>query len=123
MFLLYPIEGGKCFAFHELIDCVQDLCRIPAGHEVRVTADFQGDTSFIQRCSGGCGPGGHSGFLFLREDCRCAAGGKLQNVLQHLVPIQMGETSPKDVLAVSMDTMDLYNEMLEQAQSEMRMEM
>jgi hypothetical protein len=35
----------------------------------------------------------------------------------------MGETSSKDVPAVSMDTMDLYNEMLEQAQSEMRMEM
>lgn len=54
---------------------------------------------------------------------KCPDREMLQNVLQYLVPIQMGETSPKDVPAVSMDTMDLYNEMLEQAQSEMRMEM
>lgn len=54
---------------------------------------------------------------------KCPDREMLQNVLQYLVPIQMGETSPKDVPAVSMDTMDLYNEMLEQTQSEMRMEM
>lgn len=46
-----------------------------------------------------------------------------QNVLQYLVPIQMGEATPKDVPTVSMDTMDLYSEMLEMAHSEMRMEM
>lgn len=54
---------------------------------------------------------------------KCPDREMLQNVLQHLVPIQLGETSPKDVPAVSMDTMDLYNEILEQTQSEMRMEM
>lgn len=54
---------------------------------------------------------------------KCPDREMLQNVLQHLVPIQMGESSPKDVPAVSMDTMDLYNEILEQTQSEMRMEM
>lgn len=47
----------------------------------------------------------------------------LQSVLQHLVPIQMGEAAPKDVPTVSMDTMDLYSEMLKMAHSEMRMEM
>lgn len=47
----------------------------------------------------------------------------LRNVLQHLVPIQMGEVSSKEVPAVSMDTMDQYNEMLEMKQSEMGMEM
>lgn len=54
---------------------------------------------------------------------KCPDREMLQNVLQYLVPIQMGETSPKDVPAVSIDTMDLYNEILEQTQSEMRMEM
>ena len=47
----------------------------------------------------------------------------LQDVLQHLVPIQMGQTMAKEVPTVSMDTMELYSEMLEQAQFEMKMEM
>lgn len=54
---------------------------------------------------------------------KCPDRNLLQNVLQHLVPIQMGEATPKDVPTVSMDTMELYSEMLEQVQSEMRMEM
>jgi hypothetical protein len=54
---------------------------------------------------------------------KCPDRGMLQNVLQHLVPIQMGQTRVKEVPTVSMDTMELYSEMLEQAQSEMRMEM
>ena len=54
---------------------------------------------------------------------KCPDRNLLQNVLQHLVPIQMGEAAPKDVTTVSMDTMELYSEMLEQAQSEMKMEM
>ena len=47
----------------------------------------------------------------------------LQDVLQHLVPLQMGEATPKDVPTVSMDTMELYSEMLEMVQSEMKIEM
>lgn len=54
---------------------------------------------------------------------KCPDRGMLQNVLQHLVPIQMGQTRVKEVPTVSMDTMDLYSEMLEHAQSEIRMEM
>lgn len=47
----------------------------------------------------------------------------LRNVLQHLVPIQMGEVSPMEVPAVSMDTMQLYHDTMEMVRSEMRMEM
>lgn len=47
----------------------------------------------------------------------------LRNVLQHLGPIQMGEVEPKEVVAVSMDTYDLYDEMLEAAQISMKMEL
>lgn len=54
---------------------------------------------------------------------KCPDRSLLQDVLQHLVPIQMGEATHKDVPTVSMDTMELYSEMLEQVQSEMRMEM
>ena len=54
---------------------------------------------------------------------KCPDRNLLQNVLQHLVPIQMGQTMAKEVPTVSMDTMELYSEMLEQVQSEMRMEM
>ena len=54
---------------------------------------------------------------------KCPDRSLLQNVLQHLVPIQMGQAMVKEVPTVSMDTMELYSEMLEQAQSEMRMEM
>ena len=54
---------------------------------------------------------------------KCPDRSLLQNVLQHLVPIQMGKATPKDVPTVSMDTMELYSEMLEMAQSEMKMEM
>lgn len=54
---------------------------------------------------------------------KCPDRSLLQNVLRHLVPIQMGEATPKDVPTVSMDTMELYSEMLKQVQSEMRMEM
>lgn len=54
---------------------------------------------------------------------KCPDRSLLQDVLQHLVPIQMGQAMVKEVPAVSMDTMELYSEMLEQAQSEMRMEM
>lgn len=54
---------------------------------------------------------------------KCPDRNLLQDVLQHLVPLQMGEATPKDVPTVSMDTMELYSEMLEQAQSEMKMEM
>ena len=54
---------------------------------------------------------------------KCPDRNLLQNVLQHLVPIQMGQTMAKEVPTVSMDTMELYSEMLEQAQSEMKMEM
>ncbi len=54
---------------------------------------------------------------------KCPDRNLLQNVLQHLVPIQMGQTMGKEVPTVSMDTMELYSEMLEQAQSEMKLEM
>ena len=54
---------------------------------------------------------------------KCPDRNPLQKVLQYLVPIQMGEAAPKDVPTVSMDTMELYSEMLEQAKSEMKMEM
>lgn len=54
---------------------------------------------------------------------KCPDRNLLRNVLQHLVPIQMGQTMAKEVPTVSMDTMELYSEMLEQAQSEMKMEM
>ena len=54
---------------------------------------------------------------------KCPDRNLLQNVLQHLVPIQIGEATPKVVPTVSMETMDLYSEMLEMAQSGMRMEM
>ena len=54
---------------------------------------------------------------------KCPDRSMLQNVLQHLVPIQMGQTRPKEVPTVSMDTMDFYSGMLEMTQSEMRMEM
>ena len=54
---------------------------------------------------------------------KCPDRSLLQDVLQHLVPIQMGQTMAKEVPTVSMDTMELYSEMLEQAQSEMKMEM
>lgn len=47
----------------------------------------------------------------------------LPNVLQYLVPIQMGTAEPKEVAAVSMDTYDLYDEMLEAAQISMKMEL
>ena len=46
----------------------------------------------------------------------------LPNVLQHLIPIQMGEVKPKKVATVTMDTYDLYYEMLETAQISMKME-
>lgn len=45
----------------------------------------------------------------------------LREVLQHLVPIQMGEAVPKEVISVSMDTYDLYSEMLEITQMSMEM--
>ena len=45
----------------------------------------------------------------------------LQSVLQHLVPIQMGQISPREVPAVSLDMMDRYNEMM--AYADMGMEM
>ncbi len=54
---------------------------------------------------------------------KCPDRGVLQSVLQYLVPIQMGEAAPKDVPTVSMDTMELYSEMLEMVQSEIKMEM
>ena len=54
---------------------------------------------------------------------KCPDRSLLQSVLQHLVPIQMGAAAPKDVPTVSMDTLELYSEMLEQVQSGMRMEM
>ena len=54
---------------------------------------------------------------------KCPDRNLLQNVLKHLVPIQTGQTMAKEVPTVSMDTMELYSEMLEQVQSEMRMEM
>ncbi len=47
----------------------------------------------------------------------------LQNVLQYLGPIQMGEVSPKEVPTVSMDTMKLYHDTMKMVRSEMRMEM
>lgn len=46
----------------------------------------------------------------------------LPNVLQYLIPIQMGEVKPKKVATVTMDTYDLYYEMLETAQFSMKME-
>jgi hypothetical protein len=54
---------------------------------------------------------------------KCPDREMLQKVLQHLVPIQMGQTMAKEVPTASMDTMELYSEMLEQAQSEMKLEM
>lgn len=39
----------------------------------------------------------------------------LQEVLQHLVPIQCGEAEPKEVVSVSRDTYDLYDDLLEEA--------
>ena len=54
---------------------------------------------------------------------KCPDRNLLQDVLQHLVPLQMGEATSKDVPTVSMDTMELYSEMLEMVQSEMKMEM
>jgi hypothetical protein len=54
---------------------------------------------------------------------KCPDRSLLHNVLQHLVPIQMGQAMVKEVPTVSMDTMELYSEMLEQAQSEMKLEM
>lgn len=38
----------------------------------------------------------------------------LREVLQHLMPIQMGEAVPKEVTAVTMDTYDLYDDLLEE---------
>lgn len=37
----------------------------------------------------------------------------LREVLQHLIPIQMGEAVPKEVTSVTMDTYDLYDDLLE----------
>lgn len=54
---------------------------------------------------------------------KCSDRELLRSVLQYLVPIQMGEAGPKEVAAVSMDTYDLYDEMLEVAQISMKMEM
>jgi hypothetical protein len=54
---------------------------------------------------------------------KCPDRSLLQDVQQHLVPIQMGQTMAKEVPTVSMDTMELYSEMLEMVQSEMKMEM
>ena len=54
---------------------------------------------------------------------KCPDRSLLQDVLQHLVPIQMGQTMAEEVPTVSMETMELYSEMLEQAQFEMKMEM
>ena len=38
----------------------------------------------------------------------------LRQVLQHLMPIQMGEAVPKEVTSVTMDTYDLYDDLLEE---------
>ena len=45
----------------------------------------------------------------------------LRSVLQYLVPIQMGQEPPEPVPAVPVGTMELYCEMLEAAQTGMRM--
>ena len=47
----------------------------------------------------------------------------LRDVLQYLVPIQMGEAAPKNIPAVTMDTYELYDEFLEATQMEMTMGM
>lgn len=41
----------------------------------------------------------------------------LREVLQHLVPIQMGEAVPKEVTSVTMDTYDLYDDLLEEVRT------
>lgn len=46
----------------------------------------------------------------------------LREVLQHLMPIQMGEAVPKDVISVTRDVYSLYDEMLEAAHMDMKME-
>ncbi len=46
----------------------------------------------------------------------------LQAVLQHLVPIQCGEAEPKDVVSVTRDTYDLYDDLLEEVRTSMTSE-
>lgn len=54
---------------------------------------------------------------------KCPNKEMLRDVLQYLLPIQMGEAAPKDIPAVTMDTYELYDEILEATQMGMTMGM
>ncbi len=108
---LYPPgrEIPQVFAFSLTPENIANFIGQRMGQDVEITMTDQLDLTVLTT---------FGGFID-----KCPDRSLLQNVLRHLVPIQMGEATPKDVPTVSMDTMELYNEMLEQAQSEMRMEM
>lgn len=108
---LYPQgrEIPEAFVFSLTPDNIANFIGQQMGQDVEITMTDQLDLTVLTT---------FGGFID-----KCLDRNLLQNVLQHLVPFQMGEASPKDVPTVSMDTMELYSEMLEQVQSEMRMEM
>lgn len=108
---LYPQgrEIPEVFVFSLTPDNIANFIGQQMGQDVEITMTDQLDLTVLTT---------FGGFID-----KCPDRNLLQNVLQHLVPIQMGQTMAKEVPTVSMDTMELYSEMLEQVQSEMRMEM
>ena len=108
---LYPQgrEIPQVFVFSLTPENIANFIGQQMGQDVEITMTDQLDLTVLTT---------FGGFID-----KCPDRGVLQSVLQYLVPIQMGEAAPKDVPTVSMDTMDLYSEMLEMARSEMRMEM
>ena len=108
---LYPQgkEIPEAFVFSLTPDNIANFIVHQMGQDVEITMTDQLDLTVLTT---------FGGFID-----KCPDRNLLQNVLQYLVPIQMGEASPKDVPTVSMDTMELYSEMLEMVQSEMKMEM
>ena len=108
---LYPQgrEIPEAFVFSLTPENIANFIGQRMGQDVEITMTDQLDLTVLTT---------FGGFID-----KCPDRNLLQNVLQHLVPIQMGQTMAKEVPTVSMDTMELYSEMLEQVQSEMRMEM
>ena len=108
---LYPQgrEISQVFAFSLTPENIANFIGQQMGRDTEMTLTDQLDVTLLTT---------FGGFID-----KCPDRNLLQNVLQYLVPIQMGEATPKDVPTVSMDTMELYSEMLEMAHSEMRMEM
>lgn len=108
---LYPQgrEIPEVMVFSQTPDNIANFIGQRMGQDVEITMTDQLDLTVLTT---------FGGFID-----KCPDRNLLQDVLQHLVPLQMGEATSKDVPTVSMDTMELYSEMLEMAQSEMKMEM